>query len=62
LEWDVFIKLPMKVSLFLLNKFSSSMPLFSQLTNAKDRPFQELSLDDSYIHPNKAQRKVTCYM
>jgi hypothetical protein len=42
-----------KVSLFLLNKFPSSLPLFSQLTNAKDWPFKELSLDCSYIHPNE---------
>jgi hypothetical protein len=28
-----------KVSLFLLNKFPLSLPLFSQLTNAKDKPF-----------------------
>jgi len=36
LERDVFIRLPNRSFIFLLNKFPSSLFLFSQLTNAKD--------------------------
>ncbi len=51
-----------KVSLFLLNKFPSSLPLFSQLTNTKDWPFSKLSLDCSYIHHDATWRKKHVYM